>query len=133
MKKLFLMCALCMIAAAQTFAQTYGFLTIQKNDGTQQSFATSGLKLTFSNGNLIATQGGNETTLALTDLNKMFFSETATGVKLDKVTEKNSPIVVFTVAGAKIGEVKNILDVQNMAPGVYIIKQGNNTSKILVK
>lgn len=135
MRKFFMICVFCLMAAAQSFAADYGYLIIQKNDGSQVSFNATGLKITFQGTNLIANDNGNETTLSLAELSKMFFSNTATGVKLTEAeTEKQAgPITVFTVAGKKVAVVNDALEVQKMKPGMYIIKQGNNASKVLVK
>ena len=135
MRKFFMSCVFCLMAAAQSFAADYGYLIIQKNDGSKVSFNATGLKITFQGTNLIANDNGNETTLSLAELSKMFFSNTATGVKLTEAeTEKQAgPITVFTVAGKKVAVVNDALEVQKMKPGMYIIKQGNNASKVLVK
>lgn len=130
-----MICVFCLMAAAQTFAADYGYLIIQKSDGQQQSFNTTDLKITFQGAELVATQGGVETKLALADLSKMFFSTTTTGVKLTEANagQETGEITVYTAAGEKVAVVKNALEVQKMKPGMYIIKQGTNASKILVK
>ena len=55
-------------------ADSYSYLTFQKTDGTQQPVPVSGLVLTFSNGQLIATTPSESMSFTLVDLSKMFFS-----------------------------------------------------------
>ena len=61
-------------------AQTYSYLTFQHTDGTQKSLTANGLKITFSGNTLTATSMEGTTTLALTDLSKMFFTSEVSGV-----------------------------------------------------
>ena len=55
-------------------ADDYPYLTFQKTDGTTQPVDVSGLVLTFSNGQLIATTSSGNVTFSLMELSKMYFS-----------------------------------------------------------
>ncbi|MBQ7472482.1 MAG: hypothetical protein IJS97_08690 [Prevotella sp.] len=133
MKKVLTILAFMFMFVAEGFAIDYGFLTVQKQDGTEQSFVATGLKLTFSNGTMIAEQNGTTTTLALSELSKMFFTQTATSVERAKTVAEAGELSVYTIDGVAKGKVSNALDVQKMGRGVYIIKQGDKTAKIVVK
>ena len=132
MKKVLTIIALMLLVVAKGFADDYGYLTVQKQDGTEQSFVATGLKLTFSDGKMIADQNGSLTTLTLSELSKMFFTKTASAIERATLAE-NSELSVYTIDGVAKGKVANALDVQKMGRGVYIIKQGNKTAKVVVK
>lgn len=122
-----------LLVVAKGFADDYGYLTVQKQDGTEQSFVATGLKLTFSGGKMIAEQNGSSTTLTLSELSKMFFSKTATSIDRATSAAEDAELNVYTIDGVSKGKVANALDVQIMGRGVYIIKQGNKTAKVVVK
>lgn len=133
MKKVLTIIALMLLVVAKGFADDYGYLTVQKQDGTEQSFVATGLKLTFSGGKMIAEQNGSSTTLTLSELSKMFFSKTATSIDRATSAAEDAELNVYTIDGVSKGKVANALDVQIMGRGVYIIKQGNKTAKVVVK
>ncbi len=133
MKKVLTIIALMLLVVAKGFADDYGYLTVQKQDGTEQSFVATGLKLTFSSGKMIAEQNGSSTTLTLSELSKMFFSKTATSIDRATSVAEDAELNVYTIDGVSKGKVANALDVQKMGRGVYIIKQGNKTAKVVVK
>ena len=79
MKKIFLMLAF--VASFVTAnAGDYKFLTVQQTNGVEQSFTASGLTITFSSGNMVFNENGTSTTVSLSGLSKMFFSDEATGI-----------------------------------------------------
>ncbi len=133
MKKivLFLITAVASIGAS---AQTYSYLTFSETSGTETSISVSGLSITYSNGNMIATNSAGTTTIALTSLSKMYFSETATvGIVINKAS-KAQPVTVYSVSGVKIGSFTNATALKAaLRQGVYVIEANGETSKILVK
>ena len=66
-------------------AQTYDYLTFQTSDGALHSIKTSGLVITFSDGQMKATAGSENLSLSLTELTKMYFSDT-NGVDMAEMT-----------------------------------------------
>ena len=133
MKKLLLSLAMLALASTNIFAGDYDYLTVQKTDGSQVSFTSAGLTITFSGGNLVATQNGTSTSLTLTDLSKMFFSSSPTGIENVETTTKVKA-TVYSIDGVKIGTFDNaaILGSQ-LKKGVYIVKANGKTSKITVR
>lgn len=117
------------------YADDYPYLTFEKQDGTTQSVAVSGLTLTIADGNLIAANGTETLTLALSDLTKMFFASEATGI--DELTAKlpsDGAAEVFTLTGVSLGQYDSMQAVRAaLQQGVYIIKVNGQTLKVMVK
>lgn len=124
MKKLLL---LMMVLAGTTTIQaddTYAYLVFETTDGATISVPVSTMTLTISGTTL--TVGSQSFTL--TNLNKMYFSNTGESTGFEEVTR------------AAIDEATEIYDMQGhqvtkeqMRKGVYIVKTPNRTYKMIVK
>lgn len=127
MKKIFLMLAF-VASIVTVHASDYKFLTVQKSDGAEQSFTTSGLTITFSSGNMVLNENGTSTTISLAGLSKMFFSDEASGIEnIDKLLSSADNTVVYDLQGRKV------TTLTTLPKGVYIVKQGDRSFKITVK
>lgn len=142
-----------LMAAFQVFATDYKYLNIQKQDGDESSFLLNGLKLSFSGGVLTASQNGAKTTYEVADLAKMYFSETQTAIQsVEKshtaVSLQGSSLLIKAPAGtlSRVFDASGKLvmsttissdgtpsSVELLQPGIYLVKAGNQTLKILVK
>ena len=132
MKRFFLTLAVAVATTITANAENYDFLTIQKMDGTAVSFNSTDLTITFADGNLIASQGGQQTTFELIKLSKMFFSST-TDVQIFS-TDAVETGDVFDLQGRRIASKIRLKDLQNQLPkGVYIVKNGQKNVKMTVK
>ena len=143
MKKIFLMLAF--VASFVTAnAGDYKFLTVQQTNGAEQSFTASGLTITFSSGNMVINENGTSTTVSLSGLSKMFFSEEATGREtLGNASSATDGTVIYDLQGRKVATLNEPLNVSTSQPlnvltsqlpkGVYIVKQGGRSFKITVK
>ena len=124
MKKLLL---LMMVLAGTTTIQaddTYAYLVFETTDGATISVPVSTMTLTISGTTL---RVGSQS-FTLTNLNKMYFSNTGESTGIEKVTH------------AAIDEATEIYDMQGhqvtkeqMRKGVYIVKTPNRTYKMIVK
>lgn len=128
---------LIIIAAAVsigTSAETYNYLTFSETSGAETSVSVSGLSIAYSNGNMIATNSSGTTTIALTSLSKMYFSETSTvGIAINSVSE-TQPVTVYSVSGERLGTYTDVAALKEaLRQGVYVIEANGETSKILVK
>ena len=132
----------------------YPYLTFESSDGSIVSIAvmkvsTEGtssseveslsLELQVSDGTLVATNDEGTTVFTLTDLTKMYFSESdntteATGiVTVDNSSSSNS-VELFTLTGISLGHFSNVESAKSsLTPGVYIIKNKSQQIKISVK
>jgi len=142
-----------LMAAFQVFATDYKYLTFQKKDGNESSLPLSGLKLSFNSGVLTTSQNGTKTTYEVIDLAKMYFSETATAIQsvqnshtavslqgsslninapagtLSRVFDASGKLVMSTT----ISSDGTPTHVDLLLPGIYVVKTGKQTLKILVK
>ena len=131
MKKLFMTLVVADATVMTANASGYEYLTIQKSDGTMISLASSGLTITFENGNLIATQNGETTTLELNSLSKMFFAET-TDIQMPSNALETGD--VFDLQGRRVASKVQLKNLQNQLPkGFYIVKNGQKTVKVTIK
>ena len=134
MKKIFLMLAF--VASFVTAnAGDYKFLTVQQTNGAEQSFTASGLTITFSSGNMVINENGTSTTVSLSGLSKMFFSEEATGIEtLDHAASATDGTVIYDLQGRKVATTTPLnVSTSKLPKGVYIVKQGDRSFKITVK
>lgn len=113
---------------------TYNYLVFTTEDGTEKSVAVENLKLTFVNGQMVVNHGGESQTYDLSGLSKMFFSENAVDGIVETIIDADAEVDVFTIPGVGIGRFKSVDDArQSLKRGVYVLKQGNKTSKIAIK
>lgn len=107
----------------------YSYLTFVTTDGTETSFAASGLKITFSDGQAVVTTAEGTTTFTLVDLSEMYFSDvisSVTGVNTAADAEIES---VYDMSGRLVAS-----GLEGLGRGVYIVKyKGGETAKMLVK
>ena len=138
MKKLLMILAIVVATVTTATAATIESLIIQKNDGTTYTFGLYGeeeycnpITITFENGNLIATQNGQQTTLELSSLDKMFFGAT-TGIQT--ISEGADTGDVFDMQGRRVATKIHLKNLQNQLPkGIYIVKNGQKTVKVTIK
>lgn len=128
MKKLLLIMSLLMGLASNMKAADYDFLVFTMTDGTTQSIAVTGLQLSFTDGNLTATNGTETVTIPLTDMQKMAFSNDATmGIDNSPLTMDNSQIIsYYTLDGCR-------LNGKPTKKGVYIVKTDTKTFKMTIR
>lgn len=135
MKKVRKLLTLLFLAAvsSQAFADGYAYLTFTKSDGTETSVTASGLKITYSGGTLYAVNSATSETFTLTDLTKMYFSNT-TGINDLPVTDGASQVTVYTTSGVRIGTFASADEAKKtLKQGVYVLKTDGKTYKMAVK
>ena len=110
----------CLLLSAS--ATDYKFLTFENTDGSKVSLSATGLTLTFSDGNLVASDG---TIIPLGNLAKMYFTETS-GITTATSTASGT-IKVFTLSGILVDTYTDGQIPVSLPKGIYIIKdhQGN--------
>lgn len=139
MKKNFIVMAIALLmAGTNAMADDYSYLTVKKNDtaGTETSTALSTLKkITFSSGNMVLTTTSGTVSYTLTELDKMYFASTATGISNITDIDNCGALNVYSTNGVKMAEyapgtsVANI-NLSNMPKGVYIVKCDGKTIKV---
>ena len=113
-------------------ATTYKYMVFETNDGTQQSMTANGLKLVYTDGTLTATNGSDSQTFSLSNLNRMFFSNTKQGDDTAIATAtaddlNDAETEIYDLSGRRLP--------QGIQPqkGLYIFKKGNTATKKYVK
>lgn len=123
------------LSALQTIqASDYDYLTIVETVGTRTSLTAVGLSITFSDGNLVATNAATSEskTVSLSSLASLNFStsnETTTGistVETDSFSQEEAE-AVYDLSGRRMPEGRSL------PKGVYIMKKGNVTRKIQIR
>ena len=100
-------------------AQSFEYLTFEKADGTLVSIPAEGLTLTFADGNLVSSDG---TTIPLTSLSKMFFTETS-GIATVQANLPEGAVDAYTPSGIHVGTFGDTRDALNRLPkGFYVIR-----------
>jgi hypothetical protein len=114
-------------------AEDYTYLTIESADGSKASLTAVGLQIKFKDGNLVATNGTESTTIALSALSAMRFTatdESGTAGITSNVTDDDFSIndadVIYDLQGRRIAS-------NQIKKGIYIIQKDNQTKKIQVK
>lgn len=119
MKQLLIILTLC-LSAITASAGDYKFLILEGNDGTTYSMNATGLTLTFSDGNLVSSDG---TVIPLNSLVKMYFSE-ASGISTIPSTTNDDHVTVYSITGILAGTYNDMTTaMSSLTKGLYIIKQ----------
>lgn len=139
-----------LVSSLVAFADDYAYLTIGYNSIEQSIELATIQKITFdtsSENMVVTTSTGNEITFPLTQMEKMFFSATATAI--ESLPEKsknlsvsggvlrangNDMLYIYGSNGMlqQMTKVKGSVAVslQTLPKGVYIVRMGDQTIKI---
>ena len=109
----------------------YPYLVFETTEGTQTSVAVEGITFTIANGQLVA--GGQ--TFALSQLSKMYFSTTTTGItNVNTDNDDNGSVDVYDLNGRKVLSNGHFsMGISQLPKGIYIVKSAKSTYKIAVK
>ncbi|WP_033149230.1 hypothetical protein [Prevotella sp. P6B1] len=121
-----------LLGMATVQAEDYKYLTIVGIDGTKTSLTAVGLSISFSDTQLTAKNAYTDetATIALTNLASMNFSNTdeTTGIRTIQVGETNGKSdAIYNLQGEQLPANATL------PKGIYIIKKGNETQKVIVK
>ena len=126
------------LAALTAGAQQTDYLTLRMADGTECSVPSSGLTLTFGNGQMTVRSAQGTTNYALTSLAQMWFAATPTAIS--SLSDSNAgirivggqvvatgiapaDIRVFTPDGREVGQ-------SGLPRGLYIVRTPQQTYKV---
>lgn len=126
------------LAAQTAGAQQTDYLTLRMADGTECSVPSSGLTLTFGNGQMTVRSAQGTTNYALTALAQMWFAATPTAISSVSGSNAGIRIVggqvvatgiapadirVFTPDGREVGQ-------SGLTRGLYIVRTPQQTYKV---
>ena len=139
MKKLVLSTVLLagtLVADADDYA--YPYLVFQTAGGTEQSVAVDNLRITFGNGQMAVNSNDGTILLALADLGKMYFSQTAAGsggtTGVEALPTDGGQVEVYSTGGMFLGRFDSVAKAQQqLKRGVYVMKTTGKTFKTVVK
>ena len=98
-KKLFL-ALLFLLPAGTMLADDFKYIAFENASGEVQTLGVDGLKIAFTDGNLVATSNDGTRTLALSTLAKMYFTQSPTGIEQQGIAaEENASTEVFDLQG----------------------------------
>jgi len=124
-----LLTAMMMAGALMAQAENYAYLVIEQNDGTSLSMPAVGLNISYSDGNLVATNGTERATIQLTNVSRMYFSneKTATAIEATAADWNDAETEIYDLSGRRLPKGTK------PARGLYIFKKGNTTTKKFVR
>ena len=134
MKRLFLILSV-MASTALAIAGDYIYLTLRTANGRETPLVVDKLRLTVSNGQLVATNSDGSVTFPLSELRVMYFSNDASGISTDIVSMPNDGAVeVYTTSGVLVGSYASLTEAKaTMKRGIYVIKTNDKTFKIVLQ
>ena len=135
MKKATIITAILAAGTLTAQAADYQYLTIETNDGTKQSLTAVGLTISYSATAMTATNGSETTTIALSELNRMYFSNTKDATAISDISslQQDEEATIYDLSGRQIAEGRLSTVKTQLRKGVYLVKQQGKTIKIQVK
>ena len=128
MKRLFLGLLLALVSLSVQ-ADDFRYMAFQTNDGTIRTITAEGLQLTFDDGKLTATSGDEQVVISLSELSKMYFTDTPVGIEAPVLSqnELDDNAVVYNLQGMCVGRL------QAQPKGIYIVKVNGQRRKVILK
>lgn len=135
---------LCAMMAIPASAQSYDYLTFQKQDGTEKSLTSTHLKMTFE-GNILKVSNGTDSFSApLSELKQMFFSAQPTGIRTASIEGrllKAEIVDGHLITNAPAGSRVSILALDGrllsadayLVKGTYLVRINNSTLKVVAQ
>lgn len=119
MKKLIIMAMLAIGTTA--FAEDYKYLTMAYNSVEKSIELATVQKITFENGQVVVATSEGQQTFPQSQMEKMFFSQTATSIKeVSTDADDNADHAIYDLTGRRVEKAKK---------GIYII----DGKKVLIK
>lgn len=123
-----------MATVVVSYAYDYPYLTFQTIDGSVQSVDVDQLTLIISDGQLVVQNGKTDATFAISNMSKMYFSTVAAGIADVVADTENGIVEVYSVNGTLVGRFDTMMQtLSSLTNGIYVIKAGNKTQKIIVR
>lgn len=153
MKRFFTLMAVLSAICIQAGAQNLDYITFRSVDGTERSVGIDGLRITFADGQLSATNNVESFSTPLSALSSMFFAEAPTAIRAVAATDAhlsysngllsvNAPqgeiVSIYGADGRLVSRHVKQADGEERIPlsvlrGVYVIKMNGETTKLMVR
>ena len=120
---------LTILGIAAAHAEDYPYMMFQTNDGTILTMASASLTITFSEGNMMLSNGAESKTIALADLKKMCFASDPAGIESTPENEMDKPVDVFIITGIFVGKYEKLEKARSsLERGIYVVKSKNQNN-----
>lgn len=141
--KILLLLLTLVLGAGTAHAQSYDYLTLKQANGTETSLNLDNLRITFADGLLVADNGIQSVSIALADMDKMFFALESTG--LNTVSSAADATPAFRIENGRLitdapagsvsvyGTDGRQVPASGLAPGVYVVKIKGQSFKVLAR
>lgn len=153
MKRIILSIAVLAAFCVSAGAQSLDYLTFRAADGTERSMSIDGLRITFADGQMLATNSVESFDTPLSALSLMFFAEAPTAIKgvnigasqpdyrngfLSVSAPQGGTISLYTADGRLVSQHVKQADGTEQIPlnllrGVYILNVNGETTKLMVR
>lgn len=128
-----LLLAVALIACLSAKAYDYPYLTFVGADNAEVSLSVENLEITVSDGSLVAVNADGTQSFPIAQLSKMYFSTGMDGVEM-QIADGDATVEVYSILGIQSGKFSSISEAESsLNPGLYIVKNGVNTRKLIVK
>lgn len=115
-------------------ADEFPYLSFETTSGEVVSVGVENLEMKFADGKLKVTAANETKEFSVAELSRMFFSSEATAIKELTTAGSSMAKTVYSLSGTKLGTFGSLADIKaTLGSGLYIIKDNNNTTKIMVK
>ena len=124
------------VLACAVFAQAseYAYLVFTNTSGVNTVLSVSSMTMTVNGSELTITNAEGTQVFTLTDLASMQFSKDGSITALENVLDGDKPVEVYAVNGTSVGSFSSMLQaVKDLNAGIYIVKQGDKTQKVVVR
>jgi len=149
MKKILLLFSV-LALGVNASAQDYNYLTWKKTSGAEKSLKLDGLKIAFDATSMFSENSVEKDTVALGELQMLFFSVEPTGVQrveregllieggerlLSVTAAAGSNVSVYDATGALVGKYRADGSTRSLTVGrgVFLVNCNGETQKVLVK
>lgn len=116
-------------------AADYPYLVFTNTAGSTTLLSVSNMTLNAIGTTLDVSNADGTTSFTLTDLANMQFSKDGSTVTaVENVLDADKAIEVFSLSGMRLGSYENLMKaVTTLKSGVYVISDGKNSQKVVVK
>lgn len=133
-----LMCSTWMLPSMAQDGYDYPYMVFTTTDGQQTSLGVEALRMQMADGVLTASNTQGTVSFSLTTLAEMHFSETEVATGIEDVESEKLKVKSDTPSlGSGRGEAYDLtgrkVSAHALTPGIYVMRQGSVTKKIMVK
>lgn len=115
---------ICLLLTHVSWAQSYDYFVVERQNGDAATLPSEGLRITFDNGVMTLTPAGGEPVeMSLAELSRMFFSEHSNGIES---VEHERDTRMYTVDGKPV-------DNSIRKKGVYVVITNGKARKVVVE